>query len=164
MKFSLLDALEVVVVTNDVIPRPNAVRTTSPIHYSQRMSGGGNISGRWVNTKTRAHVCIPCPGCLHIFINKLWHSVSEQCTPQTESHSLWWAAAIRQATIWTNDCWLLIRSHGNKFNWNLHQNTMIFIQENYFWNVVCKMAIILFRLRCVQSIPVCTTWSTSLIR
>ena len=38
-----------------------------------------------------------------------------------------------------NQCWLVIKwTFGNEFQWNLKQN--LFIQENAFENVVCKMA------------------------
>ena len=39
---------------------------------------------------------------------------------------------------------------GNKLQWNLNQNSYIFIQENAFQNVVWKMAPILSRPRCVN--------------
>ena len=40
----------------------------------------------------------------------------------------------------------------NKSQWNLNQNTKIFIEENPFENVVCKMAAILFRPQCVSNV------------
>ena len=33
----------------------------------------------------------------------------------------------------------------NKFQWNLDRNSNIFIQQNAFENVVCEIAVILFR-------------------
>ena len=39
----------------------------------------------------------------------------------------------------------------NKVQWNLNQYSYIFIEENPIQNVVCKMAAILPRLRCVKS-------------
>ena len=56
----------------------------------------------------------------------------------------------RQAIIWTNAGILLIRNLRNKLQWNLKQNSCIFIQENAFENVVCEMASILFRPQCVN--------------
>ena len=40
-----------------------------------------------------------------------------------------------------------------KLQWNLNQNAYIFIQENAFEKIVCKMALILSRLQCIK------TWS-----
>ena len=38
--------------------------------------------------------------------------------------------------------WRIINSPiGSKFQWNLNQNTMIFILENEFKNIVCKMSV-----------------------
>ena len=45
--------------------------------------------------------------------------------------------------------WCLI-INWNKLQWNLNQNTQIFIQENAFENVVCIMAAILFRAQWVK--------------
>ena len=67
--------------------------------------------------------------------------------------------------IWIWMCWFFIkRSHylnqcclivngtpGNKLQWNFSQNTKLFIHENAYKNVVCKMAAILFRLQCVNT-------------
>ena len=59
----------------------------------------------------------------------------------------------RQAIIWSNAGillnWTLIRS---KFQWNLKRNWYIFIQANAFENVVWKMAAILSRLQCVNTL------------
>ena len=44
----------------------------------------------------------------------------------------------------------------NKFQWNVNQNSYVFIQENPFEYVVWKMAAILSRLQCVNS-PVILT-------
>ena len=51
----------------------------------------------------------------------------------------------RQAIIWTNAGILWIRPWGN-----FHQNTIIFIQENAFQNVVRKMVAILPQPQCVN--------------
>ena len=45
-----------------------------------------------------------------------------------------------------NQCWFIVNQiFMNKFQWNLNQNANIFIQENTFQNVVCKMFAILYR-------------------
>ena len=55
----------------------------------------------------------------------------------------------RQAIICTNIInWTL----GNKFQWNFSRNYNIFIQEKVFESVVCKMAAILTRPQCVNTI------------
>ena len=54
----------------------------------------------------------------------------------------------RQAIIWINVGILLIRI---KLQWNRNRNLHIFIQENAFESVVCKMAAILSRPQCVMA-------------
>ena len=51
-----------------------------------------------------------------------------------------------QAVIWTN---IVISNHSEKFQWNRKQYLYIFIGKNVFENVVCEMAAILPRPRCV---------------
>ena len=43
-----------------------------------------------------------------------------------------------------NQCWLIIWTLKNKPQWNLHQNTTIFIQENVLANFVCMKLAFLF--------------------
>ena len=58
-----------------------------------------------------------------------------------------------QAIIWTNAGILLIRTtFRNKLRWNLKRNSCILIQENTYENIVCEMAVILSRLRCVNTV------------
>ena len=52
------------------------------------------------------------------------------------------------AQCWLVVCWIL----KNKFQWNLNQNTNIFMQENTIEKVVCKMAAILFQPQCVKDL------------
>ena len=56
-------------------------------------------------------------------------------------------------------CWFNGR---NKPQWNFKRNSYIFIQENVFENVVCKMASILSRPQCVNTLSlthnVVMTW------
>ena len=41
---------------------------------------------------------------------------------------------------------------GNKFQWDLNNNSNPFIQENAFENVFCEMAAILYRPQCVNTL------------
>ena len=62
--------------------------------------------------------------------------------------------ARRQAIIWhyPNQCCNIINwTLRNKLQWNLNQNSYIFIQENAFENVVWKMSAILSRPQCVDT-------------
>ena len=49
----------------------------------------------------------------------------------------------RQAIIWNNAGILLIWSYRDKLQWNIKRNSYIFIQQNAFENVACKMALYL---------------------
>ena len=52
-----------------------------------------------------------------------------------------------------NQCWNIVNwTLRNKRHWNLNQNLYIFIQENGFENVVWKMAAILSRPQCVNTL------------
>ena len=42
----------------------------------------------------------------------------------------------------------------NKLQWNFNQNTKLFIHENAYENIVCEMAPILFRGRCVKMVKI----------
>ena len=55
------------------------------------------------------------------------------------------------AIISTSADLLKIGTHGNKVQSNWNQNTNIFIEENEFENVVCKVQAILFWPQCVTS-------------
>ena len=61
----------------------------------------------------------------------------------------------RQAIIRTSAEILLIWTLWNIFQWNLHSNSHIFIQEDAFEHVVWKMAAILSRPQCVKSRSTC---------
>ena len=50
-----------------------------------------------------------------------------------------------------SQCWNVVNwTLRNKLQWNFNQNSCIFIKENAFHNVVCKIAPILFRPQCVK--------------
>ena len=55
----------------------------------------------------------------------------------------------------------------NKLKWNLNQNSYIFIQENAFENVFCKMTAILYQPQCVNKTknpPSCQVlWHSSML-
>ena len=52
-----------------------------------------------------------------------------------------------------NQCWNIVNwTRGNKLQWNLNQNSNIFIQENAFENFVCEMASIWSLPQCVNSL------------
>ena len=52
-----------------------------------------------------------------------------------------------------NQCWNIVnRTLRNKVQWNFYQNPDIFIQENPFQNGVWKMAAILSRPQCINSL------------
>ena len=64
-----------------------------------------------------------------------------------------WLVAWSAASHYLNQCWNIVNwAIGNKLQWNLKQNSYIFIQENAFENVVWKMAAILSRPQYVNSI------------
>ena len=49
-----------------------------------------------------------------------------------------------------NQYWNIVNFNiKNKLQWNLQQNSYIFIKENAFENVVCRMVVILFRSQCI---------------
>ena len=50
-----------------------------------------------------------------------------------------------------NQCWHVIRQFlRNKLQWNMNQNTHIFFDRNAFWNIICNMSAILFRIPCFR--------------
>ena len=55
----------------------------------------------------------------------------------------------RQAIIWTNAGIKLIEHLGTKIELNIDRISNIFIHENAFKKVVCKMVAILYRPQCV---------------
>ena len=102
----------------------------------------------------------------HITSNKLlthWDQVTHICVSKltiiASDNGL--SPGRRQAIIWKK-CWNIVNSKlRNKIQWNLKQNSYIFIQENAFESVVCEKAAILSRPQCVNQPtdhPVC--WHT----
>ena len=60
----------------------------------------------------------------------------------------WIGSALVQIMAWRY-CQL---DHGNKLQWNSHQNTKLFNYENTSQNIVCEMAAIVSRKRWVRNI------------
>ena len=91
-------------------------------------------------------------GCREILIKSLthWGRVTHICVSKLtiigSDNGL--SPDRRQAIIWTNAGILLIRIVG--LQWNLKQNSCIFIKKNAFENVVCEIASILSRSQCVK--------------
>ena len=61
------------------------------------------------------------------------------------SKSWWWKTMKKKCINKSAKC---ITSYWWK--WNMNQNTVIFIKENTFGNIFCKMVAILFWLQCVN--------------
>ena len=73
----------------------------------------------------------------------VWHI----CVGESDQH--WFRSrllACLAPSNYLNQCLLIFyQTPGNKFQWNLNRNSIIFIQRNVFENVVCEMAAILSR-------------------
>ena len=55
-----------------------------------------------------------------------------------------WLVACLALTHYLNQCWHVVNGFiRNKLQWNLDENSNIFIQENVSENVVCNMSAIL---------------------
>ena len=55
------------------------------------------------------------------------------------SHPQWVDKHCTKPSHYLNQCWLIVNwTPGNKFQWNLNRNPIIFIKENAFENVVCQ--------------------------
>ena len=65
----------------------------------------------------------------------------------SESGQHWfrqWLVAYSAPSHYLNQCWVIVNwTHRNKLQWNLNQNTKLFIHENTSENIVCHMAAIL---------------------
>ena len=62
-----------------------------------------------------------------------------------------WPIPYAMPSHFQNQCWLIFNwIHRYTFQWSLNQTTLVFIQENTFQNVLCKMADILSRPQCVK--------------
>ena len=62
-----------------------------------------------------------------------------------------WLVAWSTPSHYLNQCWNIVNwTPRNKLQWNINQNSYIFIQENPFANVIWKMAAILSQPQCVK--------------
>ena len=73
---------------------------------------------------------------MHIYVSKLGRIIGSDNDLVPNRH---------QVITWTNAGVLLIWTFENKFQWNSNQNTIGFIPEKAFENVVCQVAAILSR-------------------
>ena len=63
----------------------------------------------------------------------------------------YWLVAYSAPSHYLNKCWVIVNwTLRNKLQWNLNQNTKLFIHQNASSNIVCEMAAILFRGRWVK--------------
>ena len=74
----------------------------------------------------------------HICVTKLAHNWFRQ-----------WRVACAGPSHNLNQCLLIVRTLWNIFQWKFNQNIILFIEGNECENVVCKLASILSRPRCV---------------
>ena len=75
-----------------------------------------------------------------IFITEVIINSSPPSAPYMRK---WTGPSLVQAysapSHYLNQCWIIVNwTPGNKFQWNLNRNYIIFIQENAFENVVCQ--------------------------
>ena len=60
-------------------------------------------------------------------------------SPLSASYMRQWTGPSLVQVNYLNQCWLIVNwTLGNKFQWNLNRNYIIFIQEKPFENVVCQ--------------------------
>ena len=65
----------------------------------------------------------------------------------------WWLVAWPAPSHYLKQYWNNVNwTTRNKFQWNFNQNTTIFIKENAFENVVCKVSTIFTRPQCLKTI------------
>ena len=58
-----------------------------------------------------------------------------------------------------NQCWNIVNFNlRNKLQWNINRNSYIFIQENAFENVVCKISAIMSQPQCVVNTKIYFCW------
>ena len=61
------------------------------------------------------------------------------------------APSRRQVIIWTNASHIAKSTLMKKLQWNINQNSYIFIQENAFENVICNMSAICIGLNVLRT-------------
>ena len=98
----------------------------------------------------RWHACKEMSGRVHYICLKsqVTHCVSEL----SQYWFRWWLLAWSAPSHYLNQWWNIVnQTLGKKLQWNLKQNSFVFIQENALENVVWKMVAIL-------SLPECINW------
>ena len=83
-----------------------------------------------------------------------WGQVTHICVSRLDHHWFrWWLGAWSVPSHYLNQWWKIINSNlRNKLQWNLKQNSYIFIQENVFENGICEMVAILSWPQCVNTL------------
>ena len=88
-------------------------------------------------------------GCLETNAGQFWIKntrhlthlslVTHICVNELGRHRFrYWLVDCSAPSRYLNQCWRIVNwSHGNKFQWNMNRNSVIFIQENAFENVFC---------------------------
>ena len=99
----------------------------------------------WVNVDP--HPCYPMVSLGH---NELTHLplVQHICVIELGHHQFrWWLVAYPVPSHYMSHCCNIVNlTLRNKLQWNLNQNTKLFIHENASENIVCEMAAILSRV------------------
>ena len=74
------------------------------------------------------------------------------CVTEVSHHCFrQWLVACSAPSHYLNQCWLIVYwILSSKFQWNSNRNSNIFIEENMYENIVCKMVAILSRPQCVN--------------
>ena len=76
---------------------------------------------------------------------------------ESESGQHWfrlWLVAYLVPSHYLNQCWVIVNwTLRNKLQWNFNRNSYIFLQENAFESVICKMVVMLSQPQCVKRKP-----------
>ena len=115
---------------------------SNPCPRSGYNSRHGNYSVNFITIVYHQHKWIDMQ--LYCCSNKLRH---RRCLYASEIYARYkWLVACSAPNNYPSQGWLFVNwTVGYKFQWNLHQNTMFFNEENAFQNVVCNMLAILSR-------------------
>ena len=88
---------------------------------------------QWSLARKLVYVMLPRNQRPHLDLLTHRSQVTLECiTKQGHQWSRWWLIACFASSHYLNQCWLIIhRTVGNIFQWNLNQNTTIFILEKW---------------------------------
>ena len=90
----------------------------------------------------------------HVLIEAGWHICVSKLTIIDSDNGL-----LPAPSHYLNQCWNIVNwTIGNKLQWNINQNSNIFIQENAFENDVWKMAAIFAWPQCVNTQFCASLW------